>query len=153
MKTKSTFAVLLVLGVVAIALADKPVAPPKPSALVGAWIGFDEEWLTFYRLELTGDGKGCFADAFLEQKPSLWRVETWELKGFDIAVKLKPVRDAEPLLIKKALYDSRALTLEVGGLQDKWSAKVTLFNEKTWENHASRVKDSVAKLKSGTKTQ
>jgi len=50
----------LCVGTILTVLAEKRVAPPEPGDIVGTWMGFDQDLLTFCRLELHSDGKGFF---------------------------------------------------------------------------------------------
>src|SRR4051812_4512755 len=76
--------------------ASKPVPPPDRDALLGAWIGYDQDRLIFCRLELYKDGTGAASTCYLDDPAQLYLVTRWTLDGFKLEVNLTAVdKDAE----------------------------------------------------------
>ena len=79
---------------------DKRATSPTAKDLVGVWIGFDNDQLTFTRLDLRADSTGFCArvsptDTILhDQGVHLYRITNWSVNGWDIEVQMSPVSNA-----------------------------------------------------------
>jgi hypothetical protein len=80
--------------------ADKRATPPTAKELVGVWVGFDNDELTFTRLDLRADSAGFCArlspaDTILHhQGVHLYRVTEWSVNGWNIKIQMSPVSNA-----------------------------------------------------------
>src|ERR1700684_1237579 len=79
---------------------EKRATPPTAKDLVGVWIGFDNDQLTFTRLDLRSDSTGFCArvsptDTILhDQGVHLYRITKWSVNAWDIEVQMSPVSNA-----------------------------------------------------------
>src|SRR6202790_3576239 len=94
------FCILIVTQTGTVVAANKKAAPPTAKDLVGIWIGFDSDQLTFTRLDLRLDSTGFCArvspaDTILHtQGVKVYRVTKWIVNGWNIEVKISPWRNA-----------------------------------------------------------
>jgi hypothetical protein len=90
-------------------------------------------------LELDADGTGYLAISYLPQEPArLYRVKTWTLQNFDIAVDVRPIdASAEPVTLSGSYRGLFALEMELRGAS--WTRRLTLFNSKTYNSRVSGV--------------
>jgi hypothetical protein len=108
----------LVLLLLAILVANnavaeaKKAAPPTAKDLVGVWIGFDEDDLTFTRLELNADSTGYCArvspaDTLLHKYGvQVYRVDKWSIEGWSLAFELTPISsNAEEVYLRAVLVE------------------------------------------------
>jgi hypothetical protein len=128
-------------------LEDRRVQPVKAKELAGEWLGYDEDMLSFYRLELSQDGRGSCSTTFLDNPATIYRVERWSLDGYNIDIKLSPAsKEAEPIYMKGTTA-LRRLSLEVGGLEIKWTRQLSLLNEHEFLRKWNRVKTKMEAFK------
>jgi len=123
---------LLLLAAVSSA-ASKRAKPPEPADLIGVWIGFTEDELGFYRLDLRPDFTGYCAfvappDTILHvQGVRTYRVKSWRLNGWALETDLVPL-GAKAAIFLRGRYDGFALQLNVGGM-GSWQRKLVLRPE------------------------
>jgi hypothetical protein len=150
MKTKRQFCLYgLLFAIAALSIrADKPVPPPDPKSLVGAWFGLDQNRLIFCRLELNPDGKGFCSTTYVNNPARLYVVEKWSLDGFNLNTDLTPAdKDAEPIQLKGG-GGPPELVLEIGGIGEKtWKRQLRLFKEQDFLAKNERVKKRIEKYK------
>lgn len=128
---------LLALLVVNTAVAEaKRAAPPTAKDLVGVWTGFDEDDLTFTRLELRADSTGYCAraspaDTILHSYGvQVYRVDRWSIGGCNVTIDLTPLSpNAEPVYLRGRAGGIASLKLEIGGLKNKWKLGLILNPE------------------------
>ena len=135
----------LLLGLAA--YGTKYATPPDRSQLVGSWFGFDENRLYFCRLELGADGKGVFSKVYVNDPARLYSVEKWSLTEFALALELKPVDKELEEIYLKGFADSTELSLEMGGVSNKWKRQITLFNEQEFLTKNKKNVERIAKFK------
>src|SRR5438046_1711840 len=82
---------------------EKIAKPPSAKELVGIWIGFDSDELTFTRLDLRGDSTGFCArvspaDTILhDQGVRVYRITKWSVNGWNIEIHMSPASNAFPI--------------------------------------------------------
>jgi hypothetical protein len=100
---------------------EKRAAPPAAKDLVGIWIGFDNDQLTFTRLDLRADSTGFCArvspaDTILhDQGVHLYRITKWSVNGWDIEVQMSPVSNATAVGYVSGRIGLASLRLTMGG--------------------------------------
>jgi hypothetical protein len=115
--------------------SPKAARPPKAADLVGVWIGFTEDELDFYRLDLRQDLTGYCAsvsppDTVLhEQGIDTYRVNSWRLNGWALDIKLAPLGAKAEAIFLRGRYDGFTLQLEVGGTDGTWKRNLVLRPE------------------------
>lgn len=132
---RTVLAMLVVFAIPAIAQAKRPT-PPTAKDLIGVWIGFDQDDLTFTRLELRPDSTGYCArvspaDTILHHYGvQLYRVEKWNIDGWSVTFDLIPISsNAEPVYLKGQVGGIATLKLQIGGLKTKWKLGLVLNPE------------------------
>src|SRR6185503_9531256 len=89
--------IALVLVACVVAYATTKARPPKPEQLAGVWIGFDEDDLTFTRLDLRSGFTGYCARVsptnivLHESGVDGYRVAKWSLDEWKFSTTLMPV--------------------------------------------------------------
>jgi hypothetical protein len=79
---------------------SKKAKPPTVKELIGIWIGFDDDQLTFTRLDLRADSTGFCArvspaDTILHhQGVHVYRVTKWSANGWNIEIHMSPESNA-----------------------------------------------------------
>jgi hypothetical protein len=115
--------------------APTKARPPKPADVVGVWIGFTEDELDFYRLDLRRDFTGYCAsvsppDTVLhEQGVDTYRINSWWLNGWALDIKLVPLGTKAEAIFLRGRYDGFTLQLEVGGTDGSWKRRLVLRPE------------------------
>jgi hypothetical protein len=102
---KRTLVIILIaiacIGLATIAFASKRVPAARPDQLAGVWVGWADD-LHYFRLELSTNGTGLCG--FIEVPHTnawLCRISVWTLKGYDMALTLKPIdREAWGMTMK-----------------------------------------------------
>jgi len=100
---------------------DKIARPPSTKDLVGIWIGFDSDELTFTRLDLRDDSTGFCArvspaDTILhDQGVHVYRITKWSVNGWNIEIHLSPVSNATGIGYVKGRIGLASLRLTIGG--------------------------------------
>ena len=131
--------------------ADKTVPPPSREQMAGAWIGFDEDRLNFYRLEFDLGKTGFCSIVFVNEGPDLYRIARWELESRNLILDLVPIdKEAEPISVK-GFAESDQLTLEVSSLKNNWKRKLILFNETQINAKNDRNKSRIRKHRTENK--
>ena len=140
-------------GVVLIAVltscASKRPSYPTMEIIAGAWIGFNEDDLYYYRLALNTNGTGMCANTFVSDPASLYRVPHWALNGYNIDISLEPIdANAEPIWMKGKTAGGR-LNLEIGGKTLNWKRKLKMYRESDVHEKHDRVKARMQKAEQG----
>ena len=145
-------ALLALLTVGAPAISAKKARQPKPEDLVGVWIGFDSDELTFTRLDLRPDFTGFCArvspaDTVLHKYGVHgYRVTKWMLDGWKVVISLTPTDpNAESIYLNGhvALF---SLRLEIGSPKGKWKQELLLWPESRIQASDRETKDKIDKL-------
>ena len=100
---------------------EKRASPPTAKELVGVWIGFDSDQLTFTRLDLRADSTGFCArvspaDTILhEQGVHAYRITKWDVSGWDIEIQMIPLSNPTSVGSVKGHVGLASLRLTIGG--------------------------------------
>lgn len=100
---------------------SKKATPPSVQELVGVWLGFDSDDLTFTRLDLRPDSTGYCArtspiDTVLHsQGVHVYRISKWSVQGWEIEIHMMPVSNAAPVGYLKGHIGLGSLSLTMGG--------------------------------------
>ena len=142
----------LVLAAGLVAYATTKARPPKPEQLAGVWVGFDEDALTFTRLDLRADFTGYCARVsptnIVLHKYGVagYRVAKWSLDEWKFSTTLTPVTtNAESIFLRGRLSVS-SLRLEVGGTKLKWTRNVILYRESLLDGANGETRDKIKEL-------
>jgi hypothetical protein len=123
-------ALLLILLTLTSALADRQLVPPDMNSLQGAWIGFDDNFLTFYRVELNKNGGGVCANTFVDQPPILYVIKRWSINDYQVTINLVPLERGDEYISMKGRADQAAvLRLEVSATFGGWKRRLELARE------------------------
>jgi hypothetical protein len=116
------FAVLIVTATGSGIAADKLATPPTAKDLVGVWIGFDNDELTFTRLDLRADSTGFCARVSTaglhDQGVHVYRVDKWTVNGWNIEIKMSPLSNATNVGYVKGRIGWLSMNLTIGGSEN-----------------------------------
>jgi hypothetical protein len=131
------------------AAGSKNATPSTAKELVGVWLGFDSDQLTFTRLDLRADSTGFCArvspaDTILhDQGVHVYRVTKWSVNGWNIEIHMSPVSNAFPVGYVKGRIGLASLRLTIGGPENGgWKEEPFLHPESRImiSNHETRSK-------------
>lgn len=127
----------------------KKATPPSAKELVGTWIGFDQDELTFTRLELHADSTGYLArvspaETILhDYGVQVYHVNKWSVTDWNVAIDLTPISSNAEVVYLKGRAGMADLDLEIGGLNKKWKLKVLLYPESRIEMSNRETKQAI----------
>jgi hypothetical protein len=132
---------------------DKRATPPTAKELVGVWIGFDDDQLTFTRLDLRADSTGFCArvspaDTILhDQGVHVYRITKWSVNGWDIEVQMSPVSNATAIGYVKGRIGLASLRLTMGGPENGgWKEEPFLHPESRMLISNQETRDRIEKV-------
>jgi hypothetical protein len=115
---------------------EKRATPPTAKDLVGVWIGFDTDELTFTRLDLRADSTGFCArvspaDTILhEPGVHVYRITKWDVNGWNIEIHMSPLSNATGVGYVKGRIGLASLELTIGGPENHgWKQEPFLHPE------------------------
>jgi hypothetical protein len=99
--------------------------------LAGSWVGYTEDTLNAYRLDLRPDGTGRCAYTFTGEDPSVFTVRRWTLNRSSFEADLEPVATgSEKMQMKGQPYVYDELRLTVSGVPSRsWRRRLTLHRQ------------------------
>lgn len=131
---------------------DKIAKPPSAKELVGIWIGFDSDELTFTRLDLRSDSTGFCArvspaDTILhDQGVQVYRITKWSVNGWNIEIHVSPESNAFPIGYVKGRIGLASLKLTIGGPENGgWKDEPFLHPESRIMISNQETKDRIEK--------
>lgn len=112
--------------------SQKKAKPPTTDRVVGVWLGYTEDELQFFRLDLRPDFTGYCAsmylpDTSLPHDVRLYRIEKWELKEQHLTFRVSAVDAGAEAISLKGETTGHLMNLEVGGAG--WRRKLLLRPE------------------------
>jgi hypothetical protein len=148
------FVVLLAGALCASRITEaKKAMPPAAKELVGVWIGFDKDELTFNRLDLRGDSTGFLArvspaDTILhEQGVHVYRIQKWAVNGWNIEVQLVPESNAFAVGYVRGRIDLDSMRLTIGGPENGgWKEEPFLQPESRISTSNQETKNRIEEL-------
>lgn len=151
MHTRLSLAILTIFSLFTFSYAQeaKKAAPAMPKELVGAWVGFDKDELTFTRLELRADSTGYCArvspgDTSLHSYGvQVYRINKWGITDRKITIDLAPLSSNAEVVDLNGLVGMADLDLEITGLNNKWRRKVLLYPELRIETSNRETKQAI----------
>jgi hypothetical protein len=130
--------------------ADKRATPPTAKDLIGVWIGFDSDQLTFTRLDLRADSTGfcarvSSADTILhDQGVHVYRITRWMVDGWNIEMDMSPASNATRLGYVKGTIGLASLKLTIGGPENGgWKDEPFLHPESRIMISDQETRDSI----------
>ena len=129
--------------------AAKKATPPTAKELVGVWIGFDQDELTFTRLDLGADSTGYCArvypsDTILHHySVKVYRVNKWSISDWNITIDLTPISSNAESVYFKGRAGTASLNLKIGGVKTKWKRELLLSPESRIETSNQETKQAI----------
>jgi hypothetical protein len=110
---------------------QKKARPLTMDDLAGSWVGYTEDTLNAYRLDLRPDGTGRCAYTFRGEDPSVFMVRRWALNRSSFEADLEPVAPgSEKMQMKGRPYVYDELRLTVSGVPSRsWRRGLTLHRQ------------------------
>jgi len=131
---------------------DKRATPPSAKDLVGIWVGFDSDELTFTRLDLRADSTGFCArvsppDTILhDQGVQVYRVTEWSVNGWNIEIQMSPLSNATRVGYVKGRIDLASIKLTIGGRENGgWKEEPFLHPESRIMTSDQETREGVEK--------
>jgi hypothetical protein len=143
---------LFFISTVVVVLATTYARVPKPEELAGVWIGFDEDELSFTRLDLRPDFTGYCArvhptDTILhEYGVKGYRVTKWGIDKWTFIINLSPMTTNAESIYMRGRHSAFSLRLEVGGTNSKWKRELILRRESRVEGANQETRDMIKEL-------
>jgi hypothetical protein len=145
MKKKKFIFLILVYSLVfsipsGLVFADRAI-PPSAEALAGAWIGYEDGGLYFYRLVLEAGGVGSCAVLYNDQTAEIYSVDNWRMIDGKLSLKLSPKsKGAEEISLTVKYVDALKIELVIDGVPQKWERKASLFNEREFLDRVKKIR-------------
>jgi hypothetical protein len=134
------------------ATESKKATPPTAKDLVGVWIGFDSDELTFTRLDLRADSTGFCArvspgDTILhDQGVHVYRISKWTVIGRKMEIQMSPLSNATRVGYVKGRIGLASLRLTIGGPENGgWVEEPFLHPESRIMISDQETRDSIEK--------
>lgn len=123
-----------------------PRRPLTPSNVIGTWFGFEDGMGGFVRIEFDKDGTGYLARvSAVDSPPSLYFIERWTIKKFDIDIVIRPIgKDSPPLSIYKVASKGSQIHIEFGDDKINWRTMATLVLERKFVSQNNKVRNKIA---------
>jgi hypothetical protein len=114
--------------------------PPEPGELTGAWVGYMDGGLSFYRLTLGGNGTGSCVVLYFDESVAVYTVGDWRVTGEKLSLTVSPAsKDAEPIQLVVTHFGTLKIELVIKGVTTKWERKAILYNEREFVNRISKT--------------
>lgn len=146
------FAFAIVIGPLTGSATTKKANPPTPEELIGVWIGFDRDELTFTRLELRPDSTGFLArvapaDTILHhQGVHVYGLTRWKVDGWNIEISMSPLSNATKVGYVRGRVGLASLKLEIGGPENGgWKEELVLYPESRTAVSNQETKEEIQK--------
>ena len=112
------------------AAASKKAIPPTAQQLAGTWIGWEDDSMSFFRVDLKPDGTGYLASSFRQEPAVLSRVTRWSIREWRVTMQTTPV-DLHPNDVMSLTGEVivRKLELNVVGGRNAWRGHITLHRD------------------------
>ena len=129
--------------------------PPTAKDMVGVWIGFDSDQLTFTRLDLRADATGFCArvspaDTILhDQGVHVYRITRWTVKDWTLDIHIAPASNAFKVGYVKGRIGLASINLIIVGPENDWwreepflhpESRISASNEETRQRIAETEK-------------
>jgi hypothetical protein len=138
---------------------NKKAIPPTAKDLVGIWIGFDSDQLTFTRLDLRADSTGFCArvspaDTILhDQGVHVYRVTKWSVNGWDIEIQMSPESNATGVGYVKGRIGLASIRLTIGGAENGgWKEEPFLHPEPRIMTSNQEARKGIEKVEKNAQT-
>ena len=119
-----------------------PRPPLRPSQLIGAWMGYDQDSVVFYRLLLENDGRGSCVVLCEDEFSGAYVVENWEVSGISLKLKLLPRTEKdEDLTMSVKFVDESEMQIIVRGRERDWEHTLVMHREDQTEANIRRCQD------------
>jgi hypothetical protein len=153
------FATLIGPQAARVAAQDKRATPPSAKDLVGIWIGFDSDQLTFTRLDLRADSTGFCArvspaDTILhDQGVHVYRVTKWSVNGWNIEIQMSPESNATGVGYVKGRIGLASIRLTIGGPENGgWKEEPFLHPEPRIMSSNQETREVIEKSEKSAQT-
>jgi hypothetical protein len=153
------FTILMGPQLARVAAQDKRATPPSAKDLVGIWIGFDSDQLTFTRLDLRLDSTGFCArvspaDTILHaQGVHVYRVTKWMVNDWNIEIQMSPESNATGVGYVKGRIGLASIRLTIGGPENGgWKEEPFLHPEPRIMTSNQETREGIEKAEKNAQT-
>ena len=124
------------------ALCEIRPAPIEEKDLIGAWAGCAQGCTEFYRLELKADRSGFLVILEPDLKQTVYSISGWKIQSEQLRMMLRPHAGAEAIEVQSLRLGTRYFEIEIQASIVGWKRKVTLLNEKDWDERTRRAREA-----------
>jgi hypothetical protein len=111
--------------------AEDPVIPPSEKELLGAWSGYEEGCVYFYRLVLDKQGRGTCQVVFTDDTVDSYVVDHWQIVAGKLEMQLTAAKEKQDKIeIRVVAFDNLSMQVTVAGSDRSWQRTAVLFNER-----------------------
>lgn len=143
---RASFLVAALTGLALLSLAENPVIPPNEKDLLGAWSGYEEGCVYFYRVVLEKKERGTCQVVFNDNSVDSYVVDHWQIKAGKLAMQLSPAKEKQERMNMNVVeFDNLSMQIMVAGVDGNWQRKVVLFNELEFLKRLEKSKSSSKK--------
>lgn len=116
-------------------------------AIAGAWVGYEDGCLYFYRLILQTNHTGSVVALYNGERASHYAVDDWRISDQVLTLKLSPrSENTEKILLTVKYVDAVKMEVTIKGTTNVWERKAVLHNESELLQSIRRCADSAANL-------
>ena len=119
--------------------------------MAGVWVGFDQDFAHFFRIELAKQGNGVCAKLYFDEPAQLYNVQRWSLDGISISFELAPIDDAADPILLSGQANRSAMLLDVASKTTRWKRKVSLVREEDFAAKNRKAKESIQRFRAREK--
>ena len=131
MQTKTLFYITASFALLlSIVFARQPVLPPPASELVGLWVGYENGYPYFYRLNLKTNNTGRLIIMFPEAEPDVYDLH-WRLNERKLILDALPLtKNSEVINCAVSNLTHRRMDIIISGGSNEWHRTARLLNER-----------------------
>lgn len=150
MSTATKLTSFLVAALTGLALsfsAENPVVPPNEKDILGAWSGYEDGCVYFYRVVLEKKEEGTCQVVFTDNTVDSYIIDHWQIRAGKLEMHLSPAKKKqERMKMNVVAVDNLSMEVVITGIHEKWRRKAVLYNEREFLKKLEKSKNSLKKV-------
>jgi hypothetical protein len=140
------FLVAALTGFALFSSAENPIIPPTEKDMLGAWSGYEDGCVYFYRVVLEKRGRGTCQVVFTDNTVDSYVVDHWQISAGKLEMQLTAAKaKQERMKISVLAFDNLSIQVIIAGIDGNWQRKAILFNEHEFLKKVEKSKSSAKK--------